>query len=103
MAPTLKGTSGIKSATLTWSKVKGGSGYEVYMSPNKSGTYNRIATIGGTSSKIATVGATSITYKKTSLTKGKTYYFKIRSYTTGASGTKVYSFKYSPIVAVKAK
>lgn len=102
-APTLKGFASTKSSTLTWSKVTGASGYEVYMSTSKNGTYNKIATIGGTSSKIATIGSTSIIYKKASLTSGKTYYFKVRSYTTGKSGAKVYSYKYSPIVAVKVK
>lgn len=102
-APTLKGVAGTKSAKLTWSKVTGASGYEVYMSTSKNGTYNKIATIGAKSSKIATIGSTSITYTKSSLTKGKTYYFKVRSYTTGKSGAKVYSYKYSSVISVKAK
>ena len=101
--PTLKGTAGTKNVSLTWSKVSGATGYEVYMSTSKNGTYSKIATIGATSSKIATIGSTSITYKKTALTAGKTYYFKVRSYTTGASGKKVYSYTYSSVVAVKAK
>lgn len=102
-APTLKGTAGTKSAKLTWSKVTNASGYEVYMATSKNGTYKKIATIGAKSSSIATIGSTSITYNKSSLTKGKTYYFKVRSYTTGKSGAKVYSYKYSSVISVKAK
>ena len=102
-APKLTVSSGSKYAKLNWKKVNGGSGYLVYMSTSKNGTYKLMATIGGKASKIATVGKTSITYKQKSLTKGKTYYFKMRSYKTTPSGNKVYSYGYSPIVSVKIK
>ena len=38
-----------------------------------------------------------------SLTKGKTYSFKMRSYKTTPSGNKVYSYGYGPIVSVRIK
>lgn len=81
-----------KSATLTWKKVSGATGYEVFMSTKKSKGYTRIKNI--------TKGKT-VTYTKKKLTKKKTYYFKIRAYKT-VKGIKVYS-SYSKIVAVKIK
>ena len=65
---------------VSWSKVSGASGYEIYMATSSSGTY----------SKIATAGSTATSYTKTGLSAAKTYYFKIRTYRNG-DGVKVYS------------
>lgn len=77
-------------ATVKWGKSTGANGYEVYMATSSSGKYSKIATI--------TSGST-LSYKKTGLTAGKTYYFKVRSYIT-VNGTKVYS-PYTKVVKVK--
>ncbi|MBS7009030.1 LamG-like jellyroll fold domain-containing protein [Anaerostipes sp.] len=55
---------------LNWKKVKGASGYAVYMKTG-SGKYKRVKTI--------TKGST-VKYTKTKLKKGKKYTFKIRAY-----------------------
>lgn len=68
-------------ATITWGKSIGAEGYEIAMASSKNGTYKVIKTI--------TSGST-LSFKKTGLTAGKTYYFKVRSYTT-VNGKKVYS------------
>lgn len=56
---------------ITWKKVKGSSGYEIYMSTKKKSGYKKIKTI--TSSK-------KVSYTKTKLKKRTTYYFKVRAY-----------------------
>jgi len=56
-----------KSATITWGKVKGADEYAIYRSTKKNGTYKKVATVTGTS------------YKDVKLTKGKTYYYKIKA------------------------
>lgn len=78
------------AAKITWSKSTGASGYEVYMATSKNGKYSKITTI----SK-----ASTLSYTKSGLTKNKTYYFKVRSYTT-VSGKKIYS-DYTSAVKVK--
>lgn len=83
-----KAKSGV--AKITWGKSNGASGYEVYMATSSSGKYTKIATV----SKPTTLSCT-----KTGLKAGKTYYFKVRSYTT-VSGKKVYS-DYTKVVKVK--
>ena len=83
-AATAKVTAGSKKATISWSKVAGASGYQVYMSTSKSGTYTSIKT------------TTSLSFTKTGLKTGRTYYFKVRAYVT-VNGKKVYG-DYSTIV-----
>lgn len=56
---------------ISWKRDSVVSGYEIYMSTSKSKGYKKIATVKGNS---------KITYKKTKLTSGKNYYFKVRSY-----------------------
>ena len=68
------------SIKVSWSKVSGASGYEVYRAKSKSGTYSKIKTI--------TSGST-VSYTNKSLTAGKKYYYKVRAYRT-VNGKKVY-------------
>ena len=86
--PTLKVTAGKSLAN----KVGGASGYVVYMSTTKDGTYSKVATVKS--------GAT-VKYTKKSLTKGKTYYFKVKAYRI-VDGTYIYS-PYSAVKSVKVK
>lgn len=85
-APTL--TAGSGKITAKWSSVKGATGYQFCYATSKSGTYSKFST-------------TKLTYTKTGLTKGKTYYVKIRTYKT-VNGTKIYS-SYSTAKAVTVK
>ncbi len=93
-APTPSSISAKKSksgvAKITWGKSIGAQGYEVAMATSKNGTYKSIKTV--------TNGST-LSFTKSGLTMGKTYYFKVRSYIT-VSGKKVYS-PFTKIVACK--
>ena len=87
--PTLKATAGIDKAALSWNKVTGATGYEVYYATSQNGTYK----------KLKTTTATSYTQNK--LTTGKTYYFKVRTYAV-TDDAKVYS-NFSSVKSVKVK
>lgn len=76
---------------LSWDKVDGASGYQIYRATKKSGKYARIAT----------VSAEKPEYINTKLTCGKTYYYKLRAYQE-KNGKKVYS-KYSKNISCYAK
>lgn len=76
-----------KSSKITWSSVSGATKYEIYRATSKTGTYKLVAT------------TTSTNYKNTGLTKGKTYYYKVRLYKL-VDGVKVYS-TYSKILSIK--
>lgn len=90
--PTLKAKTGKKVVSLSWKKVKGANGYEIYMSSKKKSGYKKKATI----TKASTLKKT---IKK--LKSGKTQYFKIRTYIKTSSG-KVYS-DFSKPIKVKIK
>ena len=93
IAPTItKITAGSKKATVYWNKISSATGYKIYMATSKNGTYKQV----GKSTK-----NTYVKYTKTGLTKGKTYYFKMRTYRT-VSGIEVNS-AYSEIKSVKVK
>ena len=77
-----------KKMLIKWGKVSSASGYEVYMSTKKSSGFKKIYTGAKTS------------YTKSSLKKGKNYYFKVRTYKT-VDGKKVYS-AYSKVKNKKA-
>lgn len=84
--------SAAKTASLTWKKINGATGYVVYRATSKSGTYKAVKTI---------TKATTVSYKDAKLTKNKTYYYKVRAYRT-VNKKKVYA-PYSNIVSVKIK
>ncbi len=71
------------SVKISWNKIPGAKGYQVYRSTSKAGTYKKVA------------DTTSTSYTNKSLTTGKTYYYKVRMYTS----SKTYSF--SSIVSAK--
>ncbi len=66
-----------KAALVKWKKVKNATGYEVYMKQGKKGKYKRVKLI---------KKAKTVSFKKTKLKAGKTYYFKVRAYRKTASG-----------------
>ncbi|MES9683446.1 InlB B-repeat-containing protein, partial [Gottfriedia acidiceleris] len=78
---------GKTSAKITWSRVSGATGYEVVRSTSKTGTYQHVRS----------VTTTSLT--NDGLSKGKTYYYKVRSYTL-VGGKAIYG-EWSTIVSIK--
>lgn len=84
--------TGSKKATVTWKKQSGITGYEIYMSYYKNGSYRKVKNI----SK-----ASTIKYTQKKLSKGYTYYFKVRSYKK-VGGKKVYG-DFSKVKKVKIK
>ncbi|MDY4969311.1 MAG: hypothetical protein SO101_03490 [Lachnospiraceae bacterium] len=85
-------SSKTKQAAVTWKKVSGASGYVVYRATSKNGTYKAVKTI---------KSGSTVKYTDTKLTKGKTYYYKVKAYRT-VNGKKVYS-SYSSVKSVKSK
>lgn len=77
-------------ATITINKVSGASGYAIYRSTKKNGTYDQIGT------------TTGKTFTDTNVTSGKTYYYKVASYKASENGTYVYS-KLSSAKKIKVK
>lgn len=90
--PTLTVTAGAKKATLKWNAQIGATGYVVYAATSKTGKYTKIATV---------KGGTSVSYTKTGLTTGKTYYFRVAAYTT-SGGSTIYG-SYSSVKYCKVK
>lgn len=80
-------------AALLWKKVSKAKGYQIYRSRKKSGKYLRVKTI----RKGKITKCTSVKHKL-----GKTYYYKIRAYVTGADKKRVYG-KFSAVVPYKNK
>ena len=80
-----------KSAKITWKKVAGATGYEVYRANKKKGKYKKVKTL--------KAKATSFTNKK--LKAKKTYFFKVRAYIT-KNGKKTYS-SWSAVKKVRVK
>ncbi|MGW8429318.1 Ig-like domain-containing protein [Peribacillus simplex] len=66
------------SLKVTWSSVSGASGYQIYRSTSKSGSYSLLK------------GTTSLYYTNSRLTTGSTYYYKLRAYRTVGTA-KIYS------------
>ena len=87
--PVVSIKSATKSATVSWQKVNGATGYQVYYSTSKDGEYTKLKT------------TSSLSFKKTSLKSGKTYYFKVRAYKK-VDGKTVYG-AFSDIKSVKVK
>lgn len=85
--------AGKKQATIKWGKVNGATGYYVYRSASKNGTYKKVATV----KKAST---TSYTDKK-SLVSNKQYYYKIISYNTANGVTAKSSASTAKSVKVK--
>ena len=86
--PELKASSSSKGkVTATWTNVSGETGYQIWYSTSKDGSYKKLSNYAGNTSKATASG----------LTSGKTYYFKIRTYKTTDSG-----YVYSPFSDVKS-
>ncbi len=81
-----------KKVKLKWKKVSGVTGYEIYRSTKKNKGFKKIKTI---------KKGKTVTFTDKKLKKGKTYYYKIRTYKT-VSKKKGYS-AYSAVKKVKIK
>lgn len=88
----VKAKAGTKKATVSWKKVSGASGYQVYRSTKKTSGFKNVKTI--------TKGST-VKYVNKSLKKKKTYYYKVRAYRT-VGKTKVYG-SFSAVKIVKTR
>ncbi|MFA5675586.1 MAG: C1 family peptidase [Christensenellales bacterium] len=84
-SPNVSITSGYNNAKLSWNKVSGAVGYEIYRSNSGAGTYTRVANI--------TKGSTT-SWTNSSLLTGTTYYYKMRAVYSGG--------KYSAYSAVQS-
>lgn len=87
MAPKTTKISGIfnkkkNKLTISWKKSSDAKGYEIWRKTGKNGKYKRIKTITKNS---------TVKYTNSKLRKGKTYYYRVRSYAIGNKGQKVYS------------
>lgn len=90
-APSIKVKVKGKKVTVSWKKIKGAKGYQVYTAKKKKGKYKRITTL---------KKATKVKYTF-SLKKKKKCYIKVRAYKK-VSGKMVYS-KYSKIKKASKK
>lgn len=75
------------SVNLKYSKVNGATGYQIYRSTEKTGTYKKIKT------------TSQLTYKDTTTSNSKSYYYKVRAYKKGTSKNSYGSF--SAIKSIK--
>lgn len=80
-------STGYNSTRLTWNKVSGATGYQVYRATSSKGSYSLIKT------------TPYISYNNNGLTAGRTYYYKIRAYKM-VGKTKVYG-GFSTIINAK--
>lgn len=88
-APTLTISSRTTSSlNLEYTKVSGATGYQIYRSTSKNGTYQKIKT------------TKELTYKDTDTISSKAYYYKVRAYKKAKAKTTYGS--YSSIKQVKA-
>lgn len=81
-----------KKTTVKWTRMFGCTGYEIYRSTSKNGTYTRVD---------AVKGDKKLSYADTTTKKGTTYYYKVRPYWT-YNGSTFYG-KYSAVESIKAK
>lgn len=81
-----------KKVKISWKKVSNCTGYIIYRSTKKSSGYKKIKTI---------TSKSKVSYTDKSVKKGKTYYYKIRTYKKVGTG-KIYG-KYTTAKKVKVK
>jgi hypothetical protein len=84
-----KSTVKKNSAKLVWAKTAGVTGYEIYRSTKKNGTYTKVDTV------------KKCSYTNTKLKKNTTYYYKVRAYKVSGS-TNIYG-KFSGTIKVTTK
>lgn len=85
----VKNTS-TRTVTITWKKVSGATGYNIFMGRSKSNVTNCIGKY-----------LTGTSLKRSGLTKGATYYFRANAYVQ--SGSKRYPGSYSAVKSLNVK
>ena len=90
--PKLSLTTTSKKVTVSISKVDEATNYQIYRSTSKNGKYSLVKTLNVEDGALTFVNSTK---------KGKTYYYKVRSYTT-IGDKNVYS-SFSKIKSIKSK
>ncbi len=80
------------TVNVSWDRVSGASGYEVYAAKHKIGRYYKVGTVTRGSTDNIGIGK---------CVTGKKYFFKVRAY--HKTGTDKYYTKYSKVVSGKAK
>jgi len=83
----VKNTSVGADLKVTWTEVSGASGYDVYMSITKVAGFKKVGT------------TTDTSYTTSKVKKNRTYYFKVKAYTT-VDGKNIYG-SYSKVVSGK--
>ncbi|MDR0197966.1 MAG: InlB B-repeat-containing protein [Oscillospiraceae bacterium] len=78
--------------TLTWGRISGASGYEIYRASTVSGNYKKVKTV----SKGSTVK-----WSNEKLSSDSNYFYKVRAYKT-VDGKKIYS-DYTAVVSARTK
>lgn len=79
-----------KSIEVKWTEVGGITGYKVYRSTSKSGTYTLVKTVPAETTRFLNQGRTL----------GKRYYYKVRAYKDSIYDKTVYG-PYSVVVSIK--
>ena len=82
------------SATISWKAVANADGYRVYRATSKNGTYKSVMTI---------TNPETLKWKNTKLTKGKTYYYKVKAFTYDVDDKTKKFGSYSGYKSVKLK
>ena len=82
-----------KKVTITMSKVNEADGYQIYRATRKNGQYTKIKEFSSEVELLEYVNKT---------TKGKTYYYKVRTFKLNTEGKRIYS-PYSKIKSIKSK
>ena len=88
--PVVSATSASDGITVKWSEVPGAKGYKVYRATSSGGSYTLVKTLTGNS------------FKNTSISSNKSYYYKVRAYCVvggkeklGSSSSAVFGMKCS--------
>ena len=82
-----------KKVTISINKVNGATGYQIYSATKKNGKYSKIKEFSSEVELLEYVNKTK---------KGKTYYYKVRSFALDAKGNRIYS-PYSKVKSIKSK
>ena len=84
--------AGSKTVKVSWKKVSGANGYEVYRKSGSSAKYSIVQTV---------TSGNTLSYTNKKLIKNSKYYYKVRAYRI-VNGEKIYS-SFSTVKQIKCK